>query len=630
MRRLVVGVVGCLLIALLATFPLVVTPFTRLIGHPDVDVTNHAWGPWWWWVTFGRGGLPWQTSLLANPGGGVLWFIDPFVAAVGAPLVGLVGVVGAYNLAILAAVAVGAAGGRALAQSFGASPAAAWIGAIAAVCGPYLTSEVHNGVSEAVGVGWSAFALAAGRRALAGEVAGAVATPVAGSASRGSRIPSWIRPWLPVGVWLGIAASGTWYYGFAAGLTIGTWAVLEARAVRDRARAIRFVCGALSSGVLAGIVAAPVLYLLRSSTADRRSLVVRGDVGEAVRELLLAHNAVDPRAFVAPGGFQSVDLAAGGEAFLHSSYVGLLALGLAGFGVWGRLALQRALLGAVPCAVFSLGVYLWWAGDWVGLPWGMRLALPFGGLVSLLPDGGATHAQRLAWPVVVTIAALAAVGAERLAARIRHVQRGLGAGLALTLLGALVTADLLAASPWPLARVEALDLRSHERIFALSRAERAAAGPDAADGGGVLDLPAEVGATMATSRYLVYQTASDLPIPYRPDARGGTARIFGDPWFSMLFLLSAAREEQVAALRTRLANVTFVDLRLVEERSRIRWIVLHQELERGRGDIPRLEAQLRLWFGEPHALGSHLTWDVRARKGDRGGLAEAAVLEAGR
>ncbi len=584
-------------LSLIATFPMVGSPTSRLIGHLDVDATNHAWGPWWWWNSIGRGEIPWHTTLLGAPAGGVLWFIDPFTAAVGAPVVGLVGGVGAYNLAILVSVALAAAGGRSLARAFGAGPEAAWITAAACAFSPYLLSEVHNGVSEAVGVAWGTFALAAARRAI--EEPGR-------------------RRWAITGVWLGIAAAGTWYYGFSAGITIGAWALLT----RRRREAVP---GALFAGAIGLVIAAPVLALVRASIRDPGSLVVRGDVPASVRELLLTHNAVDPRAFFAPGGFQSVDLAGQGEAFLHSSYVGLVALGLAVVGMRGRSADPTssaegespalALLGVVPAALFSLGAYLWWGSDWVHVGT-TRLALPFGWLVRVLPDAGSTHAQRLVWPLLATVAALAAVGAQRVA-KGRAQLFGVGA---------LIAVDLLLSAPWPIARLPELDLRSHAKLRQLALTERAAG---TAGAHGVLDLPAEVGATMATSVYLLYQTASGLPIPYRPDARGGTSSMSSWSAFNVLFWPSAARPDQAAVLERELARVAQVDIASIETTGGIRWIVLHRELERGRGDVAVLEAQLRAWYGTPGELGTHLTWDVRHRRANEGDVLVRPVAPGG-
>jgi hypothetical protein len=592
-RRVALQALVCLFLALFASAPLTLAPLTRLVGHPDVDVTNHAWGPWWWWWTLGRGDLPWSTTLLATPTGGVLWFIDPFTALVGAPFVGIIGAIGAYNLAIVVSLAIVAAGGRALARAIGATDGAAWLAAAACVVSPYVLSEVHNGVSEAVNVGWASLTLAAARRAIDANETGV------------------LRRWLPVGAWLGVTAMGTWYYALAAGVTIAAWVALEGAGGRrtpiERLRALPLGGGAFAA-FIALLLAAPVLSLVRLSISDPRSLVVRGDVDPAVRVFLQAHNAVDPRAFVAPLGFQSVDLAAQGEAFLHSSYLGLVALALAGFALRsGGLPLRRVAAGVLPATVLSLGAYLWWGGAWVELGGG-RIALPFAWLTWLLPDAGSTHAQRLVWPALAVVSALAARGVATLAPAPRYAFSG------------LVVIDLLLASPWPLARVDALDTTAHANLAKQAKVERAAAiaAGSALPAIGVLDLPAEAGNTMATSVYLLYQTVSGLPIPYRPDARGGTSSAYGLQAFNVLYAPSATRPEQAEALRTELAGQTGIDIGSLQTKGGIRWIVLHRELERGRGDVAILQAQLEDWFGVGEEAGPHLTFDVRHRRNDGG------------
>lgn len=582
-REVVSSALLCLVLAVAASFPLVLSPTSRLIGHGDVDATNHAWGPWWWWWTLGRGELPWSTTLLAAPKGGLLWFIDPFTAAVGAPLVGIVGPVGAYNLAVLVSLAVGACGARQLAVAVGAGRGTAWFAAAAAVFSPYVLSELHNGVSEAVNVGWASFTLAAARRAI--------------DAGAG---PGVLRRWLPVGLLLGLTAAGTWYYALATGVTIGGWVLLEAvgggRAGLGRLRAVPLGGGLLAAAV-ALVTAAPVFALVRASIADERSLVMRGDVDPAVRLFLQAHNAVDPRAFFAPLGFQSVDLASQGEAFLHSGYLGLVLGGLAGLAAWrGEAAARRTLLGIVPAALLSLGAYLWWDGAWVRAGQAL-IELPFAWLTRILPDAGATHAQRLIWPACVVVAALAARGLTLLPGKARFA------------LGGLALADLLLASPWPLARMAALDTDAHVHL------RRVAASLPPTDPRGVIDLPAEVGNTMATSVYLMYQSASRLPIPYRPDARGGTASTLGVPAFNILFAPSASRAAEVERLAWERERLSSVELGALESRG-FRWIVLHQEFERGRGDIVLIQAQLEEWFGAGESFGTHLVYDIRKRKAD--------------
>ena len=115
----------CLLLALVGTFPLVLSPFSRLIGHEDADVWNHAWGPWWFWTSLKAGTLPFSTDLLAWPDGGVLWYIDPLGALFGMGIVPIFGVVAAYNAAVVFNVVLAAAGARhCLEMSAGSEPCA--------------------------------------------------------------------------------------------------------------------------------------------------------------------------------------------------------------------------------------------------------------------------------------------------------------------------------------------------------------------------------------------------------------------------------------------------------------------------------------------------------------------------
>lgn len=552
-----------LLVAAVATFPLVLSPFSRLVGHEDVDVWNHAWGPWWFWRCLTEGRLPWRTELLNAPAGGVLWYIDPLGAIAGMPLVPILGVVAAYNAVVFAEVALASVAGRRLARALGATDAASWIAAVAVACSPYLLSEVHNGVSEAVGVPWSVFALAAGRRAL----------------DEGG----W-RRWIETGAWLGVTAVGTWYYAFGTALTLLAWTLLARR--RDA------LVGLGLAGLVTAAFAAPVALALRASVTAPDGIVARGEVGAADREMLLSHNAVDPRAFVAPGGFQSVDLAALGEAFVHSSYVGLVALGLA-------LAARRpaVLLGALPTAVLALGPWLWWGGAWVEPSPKVRLALPFQALLLVLPDAAATHAQRVGWPVLAVVAGLAAVGASRLPVR------------ALALLIPAVVADALFAAPWPLARAPALDTSLYAEL------PRRGAGI-------VLDLPGEVGATMASSRYLVYQTASGLPIPYRPDARSGTSALLGVKAFAVLILPSLHRAGLADHIVRLVREAGMVDLDVLVQTG-VRWIVVHRELERGAQGTVAIERQLEAWYGAPEVRGTHALWDTTATHARSGRVLQA-------
>ncbi|MCK6503214.1 hypothetical protein L6R53_07435 [Myxococcota bacterium] len=467
---------GHLGLALLASMPMALSPATRLLGHPEVDVWNHAWGPWWFWTSLSQGHLPLQTTLLGAPLGGRLWFPDGLGALVGAPLVPLLGPVVAWNAVVLFHLVLASVGGRRLARALGAEDRESWLGAALLCCSPYLLSEAHNGISEAMAVGPPVLALAA--------------TVTAMQSGRA-------RSWVLAGAWGGLTLAGTAY--FSIGLLAVAAPLLLGGLVRHGARRV------LPGAALALLIAAAIgLPALRAAwwTLQADPLVFRPPTRTlADLEPQLRHNAVDPRTFLWPGDFQSVLL--DGESFRHSSYLGLLALLLAlRSRAW--LALVAALLGLV----LSLGPWLWFDGDW--LLWqGQRLALPYKALFEVLPPSTAGHPQRVGLPAIALVAALAARGLRGLSPRVAASLAGL----------ALAEVLLLSPSPWPLARTPVIDP-------APALAVRAAT--QAAGGGLVLDLPADVpGRGMVTSRHLFAQTLHGQPLPYKPDVRANTSSLGG-------------------------------------------------------------------------------------------------------
>ena len=320
----------------------------------------------------------------------------------------------------------------------------------------------------------------------------------------------------------------------------------------------------------------------------------RGSPSAADLGLLLRHNAVDPRTFLAPGHFQSVDLAKRGEAFRHSSYLGWLAIALA-------LASRRklALAGAVPVIAVSLGRWLWWDGEWAHFAPGQVIALPLGWFGTGLP-AVFTHAQRLGAPAIAIVAAAAAVGASRL-----------GRYWAAAVVAVAIEGLLVGPSPWPVPRSPRLDLTAH---VALADAAPIVCGDRT--GSIVLDLPGEVGATMATSRYFLYQTAHGRPVPWSPDARSGTSSLLSISPVSVLFRASVAARAEAGG-RGAWASGGWPSAINTGElcRAGVGWVVLHRELERGHEGTAWLIATLTDWLGAPVESGAHLTWPTVADGG---------------
>ncbi len=482
-----------------------------MVGDPRVDVWNHAWGPWWFWDCLVHGRLPLTTHLLNAPEGGRLWFIDPVGAAAGMWLVPLFGVAFAWNAVLVALVAAASVAGRQLALTLGAGERASWIGAVGVAASAHVISELHNGISEAVGVAWGVFAFSALLRA--------------------TETPAPLRGWVITGLLGGLTALGTYYY--ALGLGLAALMVVGEGLWRGPRRAV--LRGVALAGMVAAVVTVPVLLVVESTVADAAHSIIQRDVAEwRDRFWVLQHNAVDPLSLFVPGGFQSVDLASLGESFRHSSYLGFCVL------IPAIRSPRRWLLWAafVPLA-FSLGPFLWVGGDWVRLG-GNLVALPYRLLLDVFPSGAIAHPQRVGF---IGIAIVAAVGA----AGVRERQAPWVAG------ALLVELLLVSPAPWPLGRTPALD-------FGYAEAVRTAV---AATPGGapraVVDVPA-YGEGMSTSRYLLFQTVHGQPLPYGPNVRADGFRMFGNPGLAGLVLGNGTAFQQAPLEDLRNGDAGFIAL----------------------------------------------------------------------
>jgi len=557
-------------IAVAATWPTAASPFSRMIGHADGDVWNHAWGPWWFWQSLGTGQLPWHTEWLNAPWGGVLWFIDPIGGLLGASTVGLLGLEATYNALMVLYVAAASFAAAGLARRLGATDPGAYVASVAVAFGPYLLSEVHNGISEASNLAPSILALWACARALDDG--------------------RW-RDWLLVGLALGLSALGSAYYALATGLVVGVWCALRlAAAPRSLPRQLP---KAILGAAVAGGLSYPIAEVMRQSVYTDGALIHRA---ETQAELLVLHNAVDPRTFLWPLGFQSVDLESWGESFLHSGYLGWSVLALAGLGAWRtrRFGLLAASLAALSVA---LGPHLFYDGAWATNAAGQRYALPYRLLQTVLPPQAITHSLRLAMPGIVGLSALAAAGLSALAGLDR---RKAGAGVALVALE-LVT---LGGAPWPVARTPALDVSAQEWI-AQQPSDTLEGRPVAT----VLDLPGAVGNTMTTSRYLPLQAIHRRPIPYRPDARGATSAMVNARIFQALALASEVRSGHRMMLQDKLEGVKTLKRGELRKLG-VQFVVVHRELERGGENIAWSEDLLTRLYGEPKVFGEMAVFET--------------------
>ena len=546
LRGLLPGAAGHMFIGLLVTMPMLVRPF-ELLGNGDVDVWNHAWGPWWWATELSQGNLPWQTGYLHWPDGGVLWFIDPVLAAAGAPLVGTLGIAGTWNIVMLGYVIFASWAARRFALSLGAGAWSSWVASAAFAASAWMTCELHNGISEAANIGFVALAL----------------SWIEDASRKGT-----FRHWALAGVGVGLAAVASPYLGLGTGLAA-------------LVRGLPHIKHAWLGAVTAVMVAAPSTLTMRAQLESAQAIVKHPD---SMNDQLAAHNAVDPRTFVQPFGFRSVDLSA--EGFEHSMYLGLLALFLAAVAIrrrdrtqhamttWQRPELWWAAAGLL-CALISLGPYLFFNGSWVEVGHGQRLRLPWGSVQQLVPGLAVTHPLRLAVPLLAVVAGLAAVGLQR-------VVRGPVAlvGVFLVLLDGLV----LSGTTWPLPTA-AID---YPAIYS-----RMVKQPDESLRWGILDLPTDAGQTMGTSRYLVWQAAHGRPIPYGPDARASTNALIHSPPFRKLAALSSRRPDEQRRLNLGGNDPGSAHPNGLRSQG-IRWIVVHRQIdpEAAERTITTLESDL--------------------------------------
>ncbi len=515
-----------------------------LLGHPDVDVWNHAWGFWWFWDTLSAGRLPFRTDLVGAPQGGVLYFIDPLGALSALPWVAAFGTTAAWNLVLLGRIAMAGWATHGLCRSLSGPGAHNYVAGIAMASAPFLWVEIANGISEVVAVGWIPACL----------WAAVVAVP--------TREP---RRWALLGLCIGFATLACFYYGLLSGILVGC--LLGANLVRGRG----WWPGVGLAGGVALAVAAPGLLLLRRSLEAPAALVSRA---ESLNGELLEHNAVDPREWVMPGDFHSVDFAARyGEAFHHTLYLRWTVLLLVGWACWRRRGEVAGWVGlALVSGVLGLGSLLWWDGAWVTVG-GRALSLPFGWLQALLPALAVTHPARLGLGAIVVTAVLAGWGLQ-------------GAGRRALWVVPLLLAETILASnaQWPLPTSPAA-IPGVYRDFAAEDDPRA-----------VLDLPASVGRTMATSRYFWYQTVHRKPVPWFPDVHEAHN---GDRHSVRLF------EHTPSGPAAALSDPAILRLR-----ERYGWIVVHDDLE-GRTRYPgELTPLLTTAFGPPASADGLHVWHL--------------------
>ena len=520
----------------------------QLIGNPDVDVWNHIWGYWFVADALAQGHLPWHTDLLGAPQGGTLFFVDLPGALLTVPITLLFGAGVSWNLMMLVRVAAAGMFSHLLCRRISGEGAHNVVAGVAYATTPFLWCELANGISEVVATGWIPALLWLAERA-----------------REGSR-----RDALVLGVVGGLSVWANFYFAATAALLVGigwAWGRANWR-------------GFLLAGVVGLAVGGPALVAIRASVEAPDALVRRS--AELNRQLA-AHNAVDPRVYAMPGDFQSVDLATTyGEPFRHTGYLRWSVIVLAAVGArkLGRSSRRWLALAGVSLAL-GLGPYLWWGDDFVRM--GSALfSLPFAWLQKLIPDLAITHPLRLS------------IGAQAIAAALAGAALVGRPGRWVAVVAAVPAVEMAVASAatWPVPV-------SPSPVPAIYTTIAASPDPRA-----VLDLPAEVGTTMATSAVFWYQTVHRHPVPYKPDARAGSS---GDATtFSRFFPHPMGRPGQRASWA-----IPPLGPEGVAHLSRVYgWIVVHGEWEDRVGASGVFEAAITPALGEPAVDGTLFMWKL--------------------
>ena len=99
-------------VACLLCWPIPIYLDSLLIGNPDIDVWNHAWGYWYVAQAFEQGEMPLETDLVGAPNGGLLYYIDMMGATLAFPITYFFGPAVAYNITLLVRIAVAALGAQ--------------------------------------------------------------------------------------------------------------------------------------------------------------------------------------------------------------------------------------------------------------------------------------------------------------------------------------------------------------------------------------------------------------------------------------------------------------------------------------------------------------------------------------
>ena len=558
-----------LCIACLLCWPIPIYLDSLLIGNPDIDVWNHAWGYWYVAQAFEQGQLPLDTNLVGAPNGGLLYYIDMMGATCAFPITYLFGPAVAYNCTLLVRIALAGLGAQYFCREISQEGIHTWIAGLAYITSPFLLCELSNGISEVCAIQWLAWTF--------------------WSLACVFTKNRW-RDWIFLGIFQGCTTTATFYYGLTSAVIIIPIMILWLSIrILQNDRVVNWIVRACVSAGVGLLILSPHAYFFwKSIHADNR-LIMRDT---SLNAQLLRHNAVDPLIFFRPGNYQSVNLLQEyGEPFIHTGYLRWSILFLILLIPFRKKRYGKWLLMGCFSLLIGLGSYLWIGGEWFLLQ-GKMLSLPFDWLRTLLPQIAITHPLRLSIVGQLIFASLAGVGVFYLQMKSKN-------RLNVLLLSIFVfTSEGFwgSSAQWPLPTSSAIIPKLYGNQFE----------------GLVLDLPAEVGTTMKTSQYFWMQTLHQKPIPYTPDVRVGSAR---DNMLFQNFISSDGISEEPRPLSKKAQNHLMQNYGL---------IVLHRDLS------PEMAEKYKVVFqsilGNPKKEGEKYYWLVPKKKKRKSGFSNASLL----
>ncbi len=476
----VIAAACSLTLAILVTWPVVLRPTELLVGHPGNDNWNHVWGFWWVAQELIEGRWPLQTSLLAFPNGGSLYFIDTVQAILSSPFQALAGPALAFNMTMVLGLALASFGAWLLARQVTGCPVSAGVAMVLYGVSPHLLGQAYNGISETVCAGWLPIAL--------------------WYLVRFMDRPSWRRA-LVLGGLMAICMLTSWYYGLFAALAtlvLVLWRGVRQPYVQPWLRTLARLAGATLVGL---VLVLPALLMFRTSLDAPDALVTRDP--EFVQASLLYHNITDIVAFFRPSKVPSPDLLSlYGEELVIVIYLGWIGLFLAGvaflftrrhreFGPWLWLGFFFFM--------FSLGPYLNMGGEMVEID-GRRVPMPFLPFFDALPlFSRISHPFRFVVGVSLALSVIAASG-------VRHVMRNATpfvrwAAVVVVCVGTLVEYTLFSPAQLPIPTSDATIPAAYTEI---------AADPEE---GGVIDMPMTL-PNLERAVYVWYQSEHGRPVPW--------------------------------------------------------------------------------------------------------------------